>query len=321
MNTKKSIISLAKSTINTESKAIANLSELLTNDFEDAVKLIYNSKGRVIITGIGKSAIIANKIVATLNSTGTPSVFMHAADAIHGDLGLILEDDIVICISKSGNTPEIKVLVPLIKNAKNKMIAITGNKDAFLGKQSDFILNAYVEQEACPNNLAPTTSTTAQLVLGDALAVCLLELRGFSSKDFAKYHPGGALGKRLYLRVNDLSSQNEKPKVYIDTCLKEVIVEITEKRLGATAVVKDDKIVGIITDGDLRRMLSSSDTISNLKAKDIMSDNPRIIEEDAMAVDAMELMEEFGISQLLVEQNGKYAGIVHIHDLVKEGII
>lgn len=321
MNTTPSILTTAKSTIKLESKAIANLSELLTNDFAEAVELIYNSKGRVIITGIGKSAIIANKIVATLNSTGTPAIFMHAADAIHGDLGLILKDDVVICISKSGNTPEIKVLVPLIKNAKNKMIAITGNKDSFLGQQANYVLNAYVEQEACPNNLAPTTSTTAQLVMGDALAVCLLELRGFSSKDFAKYHPGGALGKRLYLRVNDLSSQNLKPKVGIEATLKEVIVEITEKMLGVTAVLDKNKIVGIITDGDLRRMLSKSDDIEGLMAKDIMSTNPRRIQEDAMAVDAKEMMEEFGISQLLVEQNGEYAGVVHLHDLIKEGII
>ncbi|MBU2919838.1 KpsF/GutQ family sugar-phosphate isomerase [Winogradskyella psychrotolerans] len=321
MNTKQSILKTAKTTIKLESKAIDNLSDLLTEDFADAVELIYQSKGRVIITGIGKSAIIANKIVATLNSTGTPAVFMHAADAIHGDLGLILEDDVVICISKSGNTPEIKVLVPLIKNANNKMIAITGNKDSFLGQQADYILNAYVAQEACPNNLAPTTSTTAQLVMGDALAVCLLELRGFSSKDFAKYHPGGALGKRLYLRVNDLSSQNQKPQVNLEASLKTVIVEITEKMLGVTAVVEEDKIVGIITDGDLRRMLSKSDDLTGLKAKNIMSNNPRRISEDAMAVDAKEVMEEFGISQLLVEHDGKYSGVVHLHDLIKEGII
>jgi len=321
LNTKQSILSTAKSTIKLESEAIEHLSELLTDEFAEAVELIYHSKGRVIITGIGKSAIIATKIVATLNSTGTPAVFMHAADAIHGDLGLILEDDVVICISKSGNTPEIKVLVPLIKNAKNKMIAITGNKDSFLGQQANYVMNAFVKQEACPNNLAPTTSTTAQLVIGDALAVCLLELRGFSSKDFAKYHPGGALGKRLYLRVNDLSSQNLKPQVGLDATIKEVIVEITEKMLGVTAVVDNDKIIGIITDGDLRRMLSKSNDIANLTAKDIMSKNPRRISEDSMAVDAKELMEEFEISQLLVEQNGTYAGVVHLHDLIKEGII
>ena len=321
MNIKNSILSTAKKTIDIESAAIANLTNLLTDDFADAVELIYKSKGRVIITGIGKSAIIANKIVATLNSTGTPAVFMHAADAIHGDLGLILRDDVVICISKSGNTPEIKVLVPLIKNAKNKMIAITGNINSFLGQRADYILNAYVDHEACPNNLAPTTSTTAQLVMGDALAICLLELRGFSSKDFAKYHPGGALGKRLYLRVSDMSSVNEKPQVCSDTNVKQVIVEISEKMLGVTAVVEDEKIIGIITDGDLRRMLSKSDNFIHLTAKDIMSSNPKRIDENAMAVDAMELMETNGISQLLVELNGKYAGVVHLHDLIKEGII
>lgn len=321
MSTTESILKIAKETIHSESKAIAHLADLVNDDFANTVKLIYNSKGRVIITGIGKSAIIANKIVATLNSTGTPSVFMHAADAIHGDLGLILEDDVVICISKSGNTPEIKVLVPLIKNGPNKMIAITGNIDSYLGQQADFILNAYVEKEVCPNNLAPTTSTTAQLVIGDALAICLLDLRGFSSKDFAKYHPGGSLGKKLYLRVSDLSSVNMKPAVSLDANIKQVIVEITEKMLGVTAVVNENKIVGIITDGDLRRMLSDNDDISHLIAKDIMSNNPKRIDNNAMAVDAMEVMETFGISQLLVEEEGLYAGIVHLHDLVKEGII
>ncbi|MCB0446419.1 MAG: KpsF/GutQ family sugar-phosphate isomerase [Gelidibacter sp.] len=321
MNNKNSILNTAKKTIEIESSAIANLANLLNDDFAETVELIYNSKGRVIITGIGKSAIIANKIVATLNSTGTPSVFMHAADAIHGDLGLILEDDVVICISKSGNTPEIKVLIPLIKNANNKLIAITGNNKSFLGLQADYILNTFVEQEACPNNLAPTTSTTAQLVMGDALAVCLLELRGFSSRDFAKYHPGGALGKRLYLRVSDLSSMNEKPQVQLNTNVRQVIVEISEKMLGVTAVVENNKIVGIITDGDLRRMLSKNESFVNLTAKDIMSSNPKRIDESAMAVDAMELMEANEISQLLVEHNGNYAGVVHIHDLIKEGII
>jgi arabinose-5-phosphate isomerase len=321
LNTSDSILKIAKDTINIESNAIANLSNLLDEDFSDSVQLIYNSKGRVIITGIGKSAIIANKIVATLNSTGTPSVFMHAADAIHGDLGLILKDDVVICISKSGNTPEIKVLVPLIKNGPNKMIAITGNKDSFLGQNANFVINTYVEKEACPNNLAPTTSTTAQLVIGDALSVCLLELRGFSSNDFAKYHPGGALGKKLYLRVSDLSSQNQKPAVSINTNIKDIIIEISEKMLGVTAVVENGKIIGIITDGDLRRMLSNSDDFSNLTAKDIMGTNPKRIENDAMAVDAMELMETNEISQLLVEENGRYAGVVHLHDLIKEGIL
>ena len=321
MSNTNSIIKIAKETINIESKSIANLSNLINEDFANATQLIYESKGRVIITGIGKSAIIANKIVATLNSTGTPSVFMHAADAIHGDLGLILEDDVVICISKSGNTPEIKVLVPLIKNGPNKMIAITGNIDSFLGQQANFVLNTYVEKEACPNNLAPTSSTTAQLVIGDALAVCLLELRGFSSKDFAKYHPGGALGKKLYLRVSDLSSVNQKPAVSTSTSIKDVIIEISEKMLGVTSVIENGKIIGIITDGDLRRMLSKTDNFTNLTAKDIMSKNPKLIQNNAMAVDAMELMETNGISQLLVEENGLYAGVVHLHDLIKEGIL
>lgn len=321
MNHKNSILNTAKKTIELESQAIAHLTTLLDDDFASAVDLIYNSKGRVIITGIGKSAIIANKIVATLNSTGTPAVFMHAADAIHGDLGLMLEDDIVICISKSGNTPEIKVLVPLIKNAKNKMIALTGNTKSFLGLQADYILNAFVEQEACPHNLAPTTSTTAQLVIGDALAICLLELRGFSSKDFAKYHPGGALGKRLYLRVSDLSSMNEKPQVQLDTNVRQVIVEISEKMLGVTAVVEKNKIIGIITDGDIRRMLTKNESFVHLTAKDIMSSNPKRIDSNAMAIDAMEMMEENEISQLLVEHKGTYAGVVHLHDLIKEGII
>ena len=321
MSTKKSIIDTARKTIEIESQAILHLSELVDDNFAEAVNLIHNSKGRVIITGIGKSAIIATKIVATLNSTGTPAIFMHAADAIHGDLGLILKDDIVVFISKSGNTPEIKVLVPFIKSAKNKMIAITGNKDSFLGQQVDYVLNAFVEKEACPNNLAPTTSTTAQLVLGDALAVCLLELQGFSSKDFAKYHPGGALGKRLYLRVHDLSTVNQKPQVTLDTSIKDVIIEISEKMLGVAAVVENNEIVGIITDGDLRRMLSKVDNISGLTAKDIMSKNPKRIHSNAMAIDAMDVMEHHGISQLLVEENGVYAGVVHIHDLIKEGII
>jgi arabinose-5-phosphate isomerase len=321
LNSHKSILQLAKSTIETESMAISNLGNLLTNDFAEAVELIYNSKGRVIVTGIGKSAIIANKIVATFNSTGTPAIFMHAADAIHGDLGLILEDDVVICISKSGNTPEIKVLIPLIKNAKNSIIAITGNPESYLGLQSDLVLNTYVEKEACPNNLAPTTSTTAQLVMGDALAVCLLELRGFSSKDFAKYHPGGALGKRLYLRVGDLSSQNQKPAVQINTSLKEVIIEISEKMLGVTAVLEGEKLIGIVTDGDLRRMLYKNIDVNGVTAKDIMTPTPKTINLNAMAIDAKERMENFGISQLLVEDNGLYCGVVHLHDLVKEGII
>ncbi|GGX10493.1 KpsF/GutQ family sugar-phosphate isomerase [Aquimarina muelleri] len=322
MNTQDTIISYAKKTIAEEARAIAYLEELIDEEFSNAVENIHKSKGRVIITGIGKSAIIATKIVATMNSTGTPAVFMHAADAIHGDLGNILEDDIVICISKSGNTPEIKVLVPLIKNFKNTLIAITSNKESFLGKEADYVLHAYVEKEACPNNLAPTTSTTAQLVIGDALAVCLLHLQGFSSRDFAKYHPGGALGKKLYLRVSDITSQNEKPEVSPDSNIASVIVEMTEKRLGATAVTENGVILGIITDGDLRRMLTTNiSSFEKLTAKDIMSPNPKSINNDAMAVDALEQLEENSISQLLAVENGKYAGFLHIHDLVREGIL
>lgn len=321
MNINDSIISIAKKTIETESKAIANLGNLIDNQFAEAVSYVFNSDGRVIITGIGKSANIATKIVATLNSTGTPAIFMHAADAIHGDLGTIQEKDTVICISKSGNTPEIKVLTSLIKAIGNKIIAITGNKDSFLGQQADYILNAFVEKEACPNNLAPTTSTTAQLVIGDAFAMCLLDLRGFSSEDFARFHPGGSLGKQLYLRVSNLTSLNEKPQVSPDTDLKKVIVEISEKMMGVTAVIDDGKIVGIITDGDLRRMLTKTDDIKGLTAKDIMSTNPKLIANDAMAVQAMEMMDKFGITQLLVEDKGKYSGVVHIHNLTREGII
>ncbi len=321
MKNQNRIISVAKNTIETESKAIANLSNLVDGEFAGAVDYIYHSKGRVIVTGIGKSANIATKIVATLNSTGTPSIFMHAADAIHGDLGTIQENDTVICISKSGNTPEIKVLVPLIKAIDNKLIAITGNRDSFLGQQADFVLNAYVEKEACPNNLAPTTSTTAQLVIGDALAMCLLDLRGFSSKDFAKFHPGGSLGKKLYLRVSNLTSLNEKPQVSPDTDVKKVIVEISEKMLGVTAVVENDKIVGIITDGDLRRMLTKTDNFAGLTAKDIMTHNPKKIANNAMAVEAMEMMDKYGVTQILAEEKGKYSGVVHIHNLTKEGII
>lgn len=315
------IIQIAKKTIDTESKAIANLSNLVDNAFAAAVQYIFESNGRVVVTGIGKSANIATKIVATLNSTGTPAIFMHAADAIHGDLGTIQQNDTVICISKSGNTPEIKVLVPLIKALGNKLVAITGNKNSFLGEQADFVLNAFVEKEACPNNLAPTTSTTAQLVIGDALAMCLLDLRGFSSSDFAKFHPGGSLGKQLYLRVSDLTSLNEAPQVHPETAVKEVIIEISKKMLGVTAVVQDNKIVGIVTDGDLRRMLTKVNDISDLVAKDIMTKDPKTISNDAMAVAAMQKMDTYGITQLLAEKDGEYCGVVHIHNLTKEGII
>ncbi|MES2140398.1 MAG: KpsF/GutQ family sugar-phosphate isomerase [Bacteroidota bacterium] len=315
------IIELAKSTLTIEADSIRNLLNYINNDFVACVQLIYESKGRVVVTGIGKSAIIAQKIVATFNSTGTPAIFMHAADAIHGDLGTLQHDDIVICISKSGNTPEIKVLVPLLKIGGNKLIALVGNIESYLAKQADYILNSTVEKEACPNNLAPTSSTTAQLAMGDALAVCLLDYRGFSSKDFAKYHPGGALGKKLYLKVSDISSQNQMPQVKSDDSIKAVILEISSKRLGATAVIDNGDLVGVITDGDLRRMLEKSDSINDLKASDIMNKTPKRIEADELAINAMLLLEQNNITQLIVTDKGKYHGFVHLHDLLKEGII
>ena len=321
MNSKKNILEIAKQTISIESTAIANLINFLNSDFENAVNFILQSKGRVIVTGIGKSANIASKIVATLNSTGTPAIFMHAADAIHGDLGIVQKDDVVICISKSGNTPEIKVLIPLIKDSHNKIIAITGNTDSYLAKQADFVLNSYVEHEACPNNLAPTTSTTAQLVIGDALAISLLEMKDFTSEDFAKYHPGGTLGKRLYLRVSDLVSKNEVPKVTANDSISNVIVEISEKRLGATAVLNGSTILGVITDGDIRRMLKNNMNITAITAKDIMSKNPKTVDINAMAIEALDIMENNNITQLLVVDGNKYKGVVHLHDLLKEGII
>lgn len=321
MNTDKAILDLARKTIQKESESIYKISDFLNNDFVNAVSCIISAKGRVIISGIGKSAIIASKIVATLNSTGTAAIFMHAADAIHGDLGTIQDNDVVICISKSGNTPEIKMLVPLIKRGKNKLIAMTGNVDSFLAQQSDFVLNTYVEEEACPNNLAPTTSTTAQMVMGDALAICLLDQKGFSSKDFAKYHPGGALGKRLYLTVDDIASGNQKPMVDIHTDVKEVIVEISEKMLGVAAVIENDEIVGVVTDGDIRRMLNKYDSINGLTAKDIMSLSPKTIDVSELAVTALDLMQDKGISQLLAVKGKTYAGIVHLHNLINEGIL
>ncbi|AYW37949.1 KpsF/GutQ family sugar-phosphate isomerase [Capnocytophaga canimorsus] len=301
--------------------AINKLIDYVDEDFAKAVNHILKSSGRVVITGIGKSAIIASKIVATMNSTGTPAIFMHAADAIHGDLGIIQEDDVVICISKSGNTPEIKVLIPLLKRGKNKLIGITSNKNSVLAQQSDCILYAHVEKEACPNNLAPTTSTTAQLVLGDALAVCLLKMKNFGSIDFAKYHPGGALGKRLYLKVADIVANNQKPKVTPDADIRKVIVEISEKMLGVTAVMDGQIIAGIVTDGDIRRMLNKNDSISGLTAKDIMTKNPKTIDSETLAVDALELMETNKITQLLVTEKGNYVGVIHLHNLIQEGII
>lgn len=315
------IINIARQTITEEAAAVAKLTDYIDDDFTQAVDYILHSKGRVVITGIGKSAIIANKIVATMNSTGTPAIFMHAADAIHGDLGIIQQEDVVICISKSGNTPEIKVLVPLLKRGNNKLIAITSNKGSVLAQQADWVLYAHVKKEACPNNLAPTTSTTAQLVLGDALAVCLLEMKHFGSSDFAKYHPGGALGKRLYLKVSDIVVHNQKPEVSPDTDIKKVIVEISAKMLGVAAVIDQGNIVGVVTDGDIRRMLSKTDTIKGLTAKDIMSVRPKTIDFDSLAIDALNLMEKNKITQLLVTQDGKYAGIIHLHNLIQEGLL
>ena len=319
MSNHKAILATATKTIKTESDAIAHLSTLLDDQFASTVNCIYESVGRVVITGIGKSAIIASKIVATLNSTGTPAIFMHAADAIHGDLGTIQKNDVVICISKSGNTPEIKMLVPLIKLGSNKLIGMCGNLNSFLAENADFVLNTFVEKEACPNNLAPTTSTTAQLVVGDALAICLLELRGFSSQDFAKYHPGGTLGKKLYLRVSDIVGNNLKPQVGVDADVKQVIIEISEKMLGVTAVMNNDKIVGIVTDGDIRRMLNKYENINGLKAKDIMTTNPKTIGADVLAIKALKEMRSKGLSQLLAVDGEEYVGVVHLHNLINEG--
>lgn len=304
-----------------EAKALEAMTKRITDDFAEVVNTILNLKGRVIVSGIGKSAIIAQKIVATLNSTGTPAIFMHAADAIHGDLGIIQEDDLIIVISKSGNTPEIKVLIPFLKQTKNKLVAIVGNLNSFLAQQADFILDTTVEREACPNNLAPTTSTTAQLAMGDALAVCLQTLRHFTDRDFAKYHPGGALGKQLYLKVKDVLSINGKPEVRSNASIRDVIISITKFRLGATVVTDNNQIVGIITDGDIRRMLENHQDTSILSAKDIMSQNPKNIEQDELAINAFHKMKENSISQLIVLNQGEYVGIVHLQDLLKEGII
>lgn len=323
MNSNQSILNIVKQTIDLQSDSIKNLNKYLNVDYVDCVQLILKSKGRVIVSGIGKSAIIAQKIVATFNSTGTPSIFMHAADAIHGDLGLIQMNDVVICISKSGNTPEIKALVPFIKeNDSNKLIAITGDTNSFLATNSDFVLSSNVEKEACPNNLAPTTSTTAQLVIGDAIAVTLLKLRGFDSKDFAKYHPGGSLGKKLYLRVKDLIDTKNKPVINLNANISLVIVEMSEKMLGAVVVLNNlNKIIGIITDGDLRRQLVKSLNISQIKAEEIMTKNPLVINYNMMAIDALKLMKSKKISHLIVEENNKYYGIIHIQNIIKEGII
>jgi arabinose-5-phosphate isomerase len=313
---------LAIDTILLEANSIKNLANDIDEAFVEVVDLIYNGAGRVIVTGIGKSAIVAGKVVATLNSTGTPAVFMHAADAIHGDLGIIQPEDVIICLSKSGNTAEIKVLVPLIKHMGNKLIAIVSNTDSLLAQQADYVIKAFVEKEACPNNLAPTTSTTAQMVIGDALAICLLKRRGFSSEDFARFHPGGSLGKKLYLRVGDFYLENRLPAVRLHDPLRKVIVEISSKRLGATAVI-DEKglLAGIITDGDLRRMLEKNVSIEKLTAGEIMSKNPKTIERNALAIDAFNTMKQNNITQLLIMDGQEYVGIIHLHDILKEGVV
>lgn len=318
---RKNLIQIGQRTINNEIEAIKGLSSHIDDHFAMAIELIFESKGRVIITGIGKSAIIAQKIVATLNSTGTPAIFMHAADAIHGDLGIVLKDDVIICISNSGNTPEIKVLVPLIKSRGNKIIAFTGNIDSFLARQADLILNTSVKQEACPNNLAPTSSTTAQLVMGDAVAVTLLECREFTAEDFARFHPGGMIGKKIYMKVGDLSENNLSPQVNHDDNIQKVILEISSKRLGATAVLENNNLIGIITDGDLRRMLEKGSSIDQFSAKEIMTTNPKTIDINTLAVDALSLMRKNNITQLLVVDGINYVGVIHLHDILREGIL
>jgi arabinose-5-phosphate isomerase len=316
------ILAIAQRTVQLETESLIGLQSHLNDAFVKAVESIYQCKGRVVISGIGKSAIIAQKIVATLNSTGTAALYMHAADAIHGDLGMLQKDDIAIVISKSGNSPEIKVLAPLIRNFGNTLIGIVGNLESYLAMQADIVLNTTVSSEACPNNLAPTSSTTAQLVMGDALAVCLMELKGFTGKDFAKYHPGGLLGKQLYLRVQDIYIQNQKPAVGINTPLKEVIVSISGSRLGMTVVLNDkNEILGVITDGDLRRMLEKNSSLETIKAADIMTLNPKTITAEALAMEALNLLRNFDITQLVVANNKQYLGVLHLHDLVREGLI
>lgn len=322
MFSKDKVLHLAQETIKMEADSVAKLKDFVGESFLNAVETIHNAKGRAIITGIGKSAVIAQKIVATFNSTGSPAIFMHAADAIHGDLGMIQPDDVVIIISKSGESPEIKVLVPFIKNFGNPVVAICGNDQSYLATHADFFVNTTVEKEACPNNLAPTTSTTAQLVMGDAMAVCLLSLKGFSAQDFARFHPGGALGKRLYLRVGDLSKTNQKPEVKTDSSVRDAIYEISSKRLGAVVVTEaDGKIAGIITDGDIRRMLEKDTSPAELKAVDILTRGPKTIEETELAVTALEIMRQNDITQLIVTNEGKYTGMLHLHDLIREGLI
>lgn len=316
-----SIRETALQVIDNEANSILGLKELLTEDFDKVVELIYNSSGNVVVSGIGKSANIAQKIVATLNSTGTTAVFMHAADAIHGDLGIIRDNDIVVVVSKSGETPEIKVLIPLIKIRSNKLVAIVGNRDSYLASQADFVLDTTVPREACPNNLAPTSSTTAQLVMGDAMAVALLKMRGFTAQDFARFHPGGALGKRLYLTVGDVCVKNGVPQIRPDDIMTQAIIEISEKMLGAAAVIDDDTLKGIVTDGDLRRMLMRHPNIETVRVSDIMTKNPTTVERTTLVADALNTMQHKKISVLPVMDNGRYVGMIHIHDIIKEGII
>ena len=321
MKSSTEIKNIAKETVALEAEAIKKLENSINDNFVKVIELILNAKGRLIVAGIGKSANIANKMVATFNSTGQPAVFLHAADAIHGDLGNILNDDVVICVSKSGNTPEIKALLPFIKNMRNSVIALTGNMESFLAKEADFTLDVSVEKEACPNNLAPTSSTTAQLVMGDALAVTLLACKNFTDKDFARFHPGGTLGKRLFLKLSDILHENSSPQVSGGATINEVIMEISKKRLGATAVIENEKLKGIITDGDLRRMLEKGDSFTNLIASDIMCVDPKSIEINTLAYDALQLMEKYNISQLVVMDGEQYKGIVHIHEIIKEGVV
>lgn len=315
------ILKTGQKVIRNEAKAISKLEKSINDAFVSVVELIYQAGGNVIITGIGKSANIAQKIVATFNSTGTRAVFMHAADAVHGDLGIIRDEDLILALSKSGETPELKVLVPLLKSRGNKLVALCGNMHSYLAKHADYVLDTTVESEACPNNLAPTSSTTAQLVMGDALAICVLESRGFTANDFAKFHPGGSLGKKMYMRVSDLYLKNEKPQVDPDDDLRRVILEISAKRLGATAVLRNHELIGVITDGDLRRMLMKNTAIDSIKAEEIMTKAPKTITADSLVVDALQVMRNHNITQLPVMHKGQYSGVIHLHDILKEGFI
>ncbi|MBL7768801.1 MAG: KpsF/GutQ family sugar-phosphate isomerase [Flavipsychrobacter sp.] len=322
MNTEQ-ILAVGRRTVELETRSVEGLQAYLNEDFAQAVQAIFHCKGRMVVSGIGKSAIVAQKIVATLNSTGTPALFLHAADAIHGDLGMVQEADIVLIISKSGESPEIKVLVPLIKNFGNQLIGMVGQTQSFLAQQADFVLNTTVSKEACPNNLAPTSSTTAQMVMGDALAVCLMEMKGFNGQDFAKFHPGGNLGKRLYLRVKDLYVQNQRPQISPEAALKEIIISISGSRLGVTVVTDfSQKVLGVITDGDLRRMLEKEAELTSVRAEKIMTRNPKQIGPDAMAIEALDLLRKHDITQLVVvDTNQHYLGVLHLHDLIKEGLL